>query len=225
MVVSRVLVAGPLLVCCGTFGSSVPSDGGAFVETVSANLGNDTPALSRALLRDTPSHGLRREGLLADRQARTFRRRLVHGSFNVDSVPYPSSVPTAIYDGINRGAVVIFSTIFWGDPSGYGYWDRLFGMFATAFINAGYTDVHNRTGCITGSSPCTTASDCERMRTCLNSTLGWVKNLFFARRAEDPSYGFVCPPDQTSCYIISTVEVHGIISLEAKQDRGQGTPC
>ena len=60
----------------------------------------------------------------------------VHGSFAVESVPYPTAVPPAAFDAYNQGAVVVWSTIFWGHASGFGYWDRLFGMFATAFVNA-----------------------------------------------------------------------------------------
>jgi hypothetical protein len=88
-------------------------------------------------------------------------------------------------------AQVTFSPIFWGHSSGFGYWDRLFGMFATAFVNAGYSDVHNKTGCISGQGACTTAEHCAAMRACLNSTLLGVKELFLSRRTADPGYGLV----------------------------------
>lgn len=119
------------------------------------------------------------------------RRKLVHGSFKVESVPFPQPVPLASFDTVIRGAVVVFSPIFWGGPGGYGYWDRLFGMFATSFLDAGFTDVHNMTGCIAGQAPCATAAACAQARACLNSTFGRVKTLFYERRQQDASYGLV----------------------------------
>ena len=120
------------------------------------------------------------------------RRRLVHGSFEVESVPFPGPVPPASLDPVNHGAIVIWSPIFWGhQPSGYGYWDRLFGMFATAFLDAGFTDVHNMTGCIPGQRPCSTPERCQEMRICINTTLSWVRELYLNRTARDASYGVV----------------------------------